>query len=102
MTERKNNGGSAFPSWDASAMHRIGMAASQHLETTDERDRAYIAATADATQGLTKRDYFAAKAMHQLLAGAIFPVGYDATTDLSMTADLAYQAADAMLKARSK
>ena len=50
--------------------------------------------------GMTLRDYFAAKAMHQLLNGAVLPVGFDASEELAMLAARAYETADAMLKAR--
>lgn len=53
-------------------------------------------------EGMSLRDYFAAKAMHQFLAGAILPEGYDATKDFAMLADRTYQVADAMLKARGE
>lgn len=46
------------------------------------------------------RDYFAAKAMHQFVAGAFLPPGYDATEAFALIADRAYEMADAMLKAR--
>lgn len=51
--------------------------------------------------GMTLRDYFAAKAMHQMLHGAVMPEGYDATEALSMLGARAYEIADAMLKARA-
>lgn len=51
--------------------------------------------------GMSLRDYFAAKALHQFLAGAVLPPGYDASNDLLMLSARAYEAADAMLKARA-
>lgn len=56
-------------------------------------------ANPDST-GMTLRDYFAAKAMHQFLNGAVFPVGCDASEQLAMLAARAYETADAMLAAR--
>jgi hypothetical protein len=50
--------------------------------------------------GMTLRDYFAAKAMHQFLHGAVMPVGFDASDILRMVGERAYEVADAMLKAR--
>ena len=50
--------------------------------------------------GMTLRDYFAAKAMHQFLNGAVLPVGVDASEELAMLAARAYEMADAMLAAR--
>ena len=52
--------------------------------------------------GMTIRDYFAAKAMHQFLSGAVFPVGFDASEQLAMLAARAYETADAMLEARTQ
>ena len=51
---------------------------------------------------MTLRDYFAAKAMHQFLNGAVLPVGFDASEQLAMLAARAYEMADAMLKARGQ
>ena len=52
--------------------------------------------------GMTLRDYFAAKAMHQFLCGAVLPVGVDASEELAMLAVRAYETADAMLAARTE
>lgn len=52
------------------------------------------------SKGMSLRDYFAAKAMHQFLHGAVIPVGYDPTKDFASLSALAYAMADAMLKAR--
>ena len=52
--------------------------------------------------GMTLRDYFAAKAMHQFLRGAVIPVGHDPTKDFSSVATIAYAMADAMLRARGR
>ena len=60
----------------------------------------YINSNRAAANGMTLRDYFAAKAMHQFLHGAVLPVGYDATKELALLSDRAYETADAMLKAR--
>jgi hypothetical protein len=53
-------------------------------------------------EGMTLRDYFAAKAMHQFLSGAVLPVGFDASEQLAMLASRAYEMADAMLAARTQ
>lgn len=50
--------------------------------------------------GMTLRDYFAAKAMHQFLAGAVLPPGFDAGEQMAMLAGRAYEVADAMIAAR--
>ena len=54
----------------------------------------------DCEQGMSLRDYFAARAMHQMLAGAVLPVGYDATRLFAIVGERAYEMADAMLTAR--
>lgn len=58
-----NTGSPAFPNSDASYIHRIGVAAMTGIEDADLRDLAYTQATAVAAQGMTLRDYLAAKAM---------------------------------------
>ena len=64
--------------------------------------------TRNEQQGMTLRDYFAAKAMNGLLETAIdwFPTGRDADeSSLEIFKDLArdsYAIADAMLKAREQ
>jgi hypothetical protein len=50
---------------------------------------------APAEQGMTLRDYFAAKAMQGMYASESFPTGV-----MADTAAEAYEMADAMLKAR--
>ena len=52
--------------------------------------------------GMTLRDYFAARAMHQFLSGAVLPVGFDASEELAMLAARAYETADAMIAARTQ
>ena len=51
-------------------------------------------------QGMTLRDYFAAKAMETFLQGAVLPPEFDAEYALSLVAGRAYEVADAMLRAR--
>jgi hypothetical protein len=55
-----------------------------------------------ASEGMTLRDYFAAKAMQGLIASPRTPSGTvgDVTSDL--VANLSYAVADAMLKARQE
>ena len=57
---------------------------------------------ANQFNGMTLRDYFAKAAMHQFLAGAVIPNGYNATEEFANLAIRAYEMADAMLKERSK
>lgn len=83
MTD-KNTGGPAFPV----------------AQDYDERVGAYIQYASD---GMTLRDYFAAKAMQGVLSGTglghmnVHPSYYDS---LAGTAKTAYLIADAMLEAR--
>lgn len=91
------HGGNAFPVSGQGEAHRIGTEAIQGITDPAERDRVYIAVTAQAAQGLTLRDYFAAKAIQ----------GFSANPDEQFTnlsvrsmAELAYEQADAMLVAR--
>ncbi len=60
-----NTGGTAFPMQDPQAIHAYAIAAIEHIpgDNTDERDRVYMAARAQAIGGMTLRDYFAAKAL---------------------------------------
>lgn len=46
--------------------------------------------------GMTLRDYFAAKAMQSLVAGETWP----SCSDRQLAADIAYKMADAMMEAR--
>lgn len=56
--------------------------------------------TQEKHQPKTLRDEFAIAAMHQFLAGARLPPGYDASQECAMLAARAYEVADAMLAAR--
>lgn len=56
-------------------------------------------ANPDST-GMALRDHFAGLAMHQFLAGAVLPQGFDASAQLAMLSARAYECADAMLAAR--
>mgnify|MGYP003505659599 FL=1 len=71
----KNDGGPAFPVYDDHGQYVNG-------------------------GGMTLRDYFAAKAMHQFLARSVLPPEFDASELFLMVAARAYEMADAMLKAR--
>ncbi|HDV8348798.1 TPA: hypothetical protein RKT01_000534 [Burkholderia vietnamiensis] len=61
--DNTKHGGPAFPLTDAQSVHRIGAAAIEGITDSAERDRLYTEATARACAGMTLRDYFAAKAM---------------------------------------
>ncbi len=90
-------GGPAFPVSSTEEVHRIGIDAIEGLSDVGERDRLYIAATAQAAQGMTLRDYFAAKAMQGFCAN---PSTTDGAGGYKEVASFAYQMADAMLAAR--
>lgn len=92
-------GGPAFPMQEPQAIHAYAIAAVDGITDSEERDRAYLKARAEAVGGATLRDHFAAKAMP--LAWKIFDEGYspDALTPENI-ARAAYQMADAMLAAR--
>ena len=81
MTDTKNTGGPAFP------------VTLDHETARDERMHPII------SEGMTIRDYFAAKAMHALITkqGAGDPHG-----QADAAAEWAYVHADAMLKAREQ
>lgn len=76
MNEQINDGGPAFPSTEEHGLN-------------------------SGWSGLSLRDYFAAKAMNQMIAGAVLPAGYDATEGLRMVAARAYEMADAMIHVRA-
>lgn len=93
-----NNGGSAFPVTDVATTHRIGAVAVEGITDTEERDRIYTEATVRAAQGMTLRDYFAAKALQGYLAS--FDPNGEPVEFATRIAEDAYALADAMLKVR--
>lgn len=99
-----DDGGPAFPMQDQSAIHAWAQARIEmlRLETTAERDAAYIQARAEAIGGMSLRDYFAAKAMQSFLAGHVSHCGHESHWPYDSMAGDAYQVADAMLKARKE
>ena len=98
-TRNKHDGGCAFPVWDATAMHRIGVAASQDIADSAERDREYIRATAQAAQGMTLRDHFAGLALQAQLTAFWALETHHGWSDDAIARE-AYSMADAMIKAR--
>ncbi|QLG90420.1 hypothetical protein HZF02_26695 [Pseudomonas yamanorum] len=91
--------GPAFPCMDSAVINKIGMSATLDLPETasvHERDKVYIQATAKAAQGMSLRDYFAAKAMQGWTSN---PLPNDSS--IQDVAAWAYRQADAMLAARS-
>lgn len=105
----QNNGGPAFPGSENGTSHTIAMAAMLQLPetaSTDEKDKVYIQTKASAMQGMSLRDYFAAKCdVSQYAPGDLFYRTYsrnpDATERAKLIAEIRYIEADAMLAARS-
>jgi hypothetical protein len=91
------DGGPAFPIADQGFVHRVGAAAIEGITDVAERDRLYIEATARACAGMTLRDYFAAKAMQGICA---HPDTWG--NPIPQIAELSYEMADAMIRARSQ
>ena len=61
-------GGPAFPMQEPQAIHAYAIAAVDGITDSEERDRAYLKARAEAVGGATLRDYFAAKAMQAMIS----------------------------------
>jgi hypothetical protein len=78
----KDNGGPAFPTTTQ---------VTQNQATGETTVHQYL------SDGMTLRDYFAAKAMQGLIAQSC---GTAASSSVSFGAEYAYQMADAMMKAR--
>ena len=97
MAEKIETGGTAFPMQDPVAIHAYATARIAHMggEPDEERERAYVAARAEAVGGMTLRDYFAAKAMQSYLLDK----DRDSFT-FEQWAQASYEMADAMLEAR--
>lgn len=96
---RALDGGPAFPANDSQHAHAIACAAEDAFTgTPEERERAYIKARGQAMQGMSLRDYFAARALQGALAYPKVSIS-DYRTD--EYAAFAYRLADAMLKARA-
>jgi len=93
----KNDGGTAFPMQDGSAIHAYALTASHGIKDHEERETAYIKARGEAVSGMSLRDYFAAKAMSGFIAASEKRVAYP-----EMLAEEAYVIADSMLAARVK
>lgn len=97
----KDNGGPAFPCSENGTSHTIAMAAMLELPetaTAEEKDKVYIQTKAQSLQGMSLRDYFAAKAMGGMIANVVKGhVSYGNTQDLAVRA---YEVADEMLAAR--
>lgn len=90
-----HDGGTAFPMQDPQAIHAYAMGKVAGMSgDTDERDKAYLQARAEAVGGMSLRNYLAAKAMQAMTEGS-WPDG----ADRDEIARRSYLMADAMLKA---
>lgn len=101
----KETGGPAFPCSENGTSHTTAMAAMLQLPetvSTDEKDKVYIQTKANAIQGMTLRDYLAAKAMQGIYAriGGSASAGNNHDGLLDHVAEDAYAMADAMIAAR--
>lgn len=94
-TTPKDDGGPAFPMQDAQAIHAYAAAKTVSVDGSNERDRVYLMARAEAIRGMSLRDHFAAKALAGLASM------YHEHWTPESAASTAYELADAMLKARS-
>jgi hypothetical protein len=97
----KETGGPAFPCSENGTSHTIAMAAMLQLSetaSTEEKDKVYIQTKANAMQGMSLRDYFAAKYMQGAVAGMLAS-DHDYPNRENM-AQYAYLQADAILDAR--
>lgn len=95
----KKTGGHAFPTSDVQTAHAIAAAAINGVEDSAERDRVYSDVRAQALQGMTLRDYFAAQALTTIPAYASEDVSTWTPADFARHA---YLIADAMLAERAK
>lgn len=97
--ELNKTGGQAFPTSDGQVAHGIAVAALNGIEDSAERDRVYTEVRAQAQQGMTLRDYFAAQALTTVAAYNSRDVDTWTPHDF---AHHAYALADAMLAERAK
>jgi hypothetical protein len=95
-------GGQAFPTSDSQTAHAIAAAAVEGVTDSGERDRVYTAARAQAMQGMTLRDYFAAQALTAMIGLDEKDCGNRGAKAVPTLAKFAYEYADAMLAERAK
>ena len=108
----KETGGPAFPCSENGTSHTTAMAAMLQLPetaSTDEKDKVYIQTKANAIQGASLRDYFAAKVVQGLVANPGGPIQQDDQCGWRLTnctyddiAEHAYRLATAMLAVRGE
>lgn len=77
------------------------MSANMHSDYTGGPAFPVDCSQPEREEGMTLRDYFAAKAMQSFVQGAVLPPNFDATEQLAFMAVRAYETADAMLAARN-
>lgn len=103
-SEPINDGGPAFPMQDPQAINAYASAKVAQMpegSSTDDRDRVYLMARAEAIGGKTLRDEFAGLAMQSLLSKANNIDGRLPGEKLKDTiARQSYEMADAMIRAR--
>jgi hypothetical protein len=92
----KKTGGHAFPTSDVQTAHAIAAAAISGVEDSADRDRVYTDVRAQALQGMTLRDYFAAKVLGGLASA------YHENWSEEDVARVAYELADRMLAERAR
>lgn len=98
-----NDGGPAFPMQDPQAINAYASAKVAQMpegSSTDDRDRVYLMARAEAIGGKTLRDEFAGLAMQGFLAGHIAHHGHESHWPYDQMASEAFDVADAMIRAR--
>lgn len=93
MSTERDDGGPAYPMQDAQAIHAFSAGKIIDIEDPEARDRAYLAARAQAVGGMTKREAYAMAAMQGLLAN---PVNQGITPD--QVASAAWHVADKMIE----
>lgn len=96
-----NDGGSAFPMQDGQAIHAYaaGRVADIPAHETDRRDAEYLKARSQAIGGMSLRDKFAESALVGLL-GVCMHDDHPGVSYPDHVARLAFECADAMLRAR--
>lgn len=108
----KKTGGHAFPTSDVQTAHAIAAAAISGVDDSAERDRVYSDVRAQALQGMSLRDYFAAQCCAAMVSTIRDDRDYDRLRMIAEAHDLgsvsqffaqeAYKQADAMLAERAK
>lgn len=105
------DGGPAFPC-TGEIPHTVAAAATVGIADVHERDRVYLTVKAQASAGMSLRDYFAAKSMHAMSEAALIDARVRQSlmeqaqkqdlTYIELLAKSAYEMADVMLGERAK